>query len=297
MITSGSFAKALLEGVNSWYGAAYDQHRTEYTDIFETRKSRKAFEEIVGQSLFGLAPVKPEGSSVAYQTANQGFTSRFTMIEYALGFVITRNMVADDLYDVAGQMRAQSLAKSINQTRETVAANVLNRAFNTSYLGGDGLELCSTAHINAAGGTFANELATAADLSEASLEQACIDIGKWTDDAGLKIAAMPTKLIIPVDLQFEADRIVNSSGRVGTADNDKNAIMGKFDIVMNHYLTDTDAWFLKTDVSNGMIHFEREADRFGMDNDFDTDNAKYKAVSRYAFGWADPRGVYGSPGA
>lgn len=296
-INSGNFSKALWEGVNSWYGNAYGEHNTEYTEIFETRSSRKAFEEIMGQSLFGLAPVKPEGSAVAYQTANQGHLSRFTNIEYALGFVITRNMVKDDLYDVAGKMRARSLARSIQQTRETVGANVLNRAFNASYLGGDGLELCSGLHTNVAGGTWANELATAADLSEASLEQACIDIGKWEDDAGLKIAAQAKKLIIPVDLQFEADRIINSSGRVATADNDKNSIMGKFEIAVNHYLTDTDAFFLKTDVDNGLIHFEREADRFAEDNEFDTDNMKYKAVSRYSMGWADPRGIFGSPGA
>lgn len=300
-ITTGNFAKVLWPGVNSFYGIAYNEHATEYTDIFETRSSRKSYEEIVGTSGLGLAAVKPEGQPVAYDNMRQGFTNRFTNITYGLGFIVTREMVDDDLYDVIMQQRSRGLAQSIRKTKETVGANVLNNGFNSSFLGGDGVELLSAVHPNVAGGTFANELGTAADLSEAALEQAVIDLGGWEDDRGLKIAAMAKKLIISVDNQFEAERILHTDLRVGTADNDLNAIksMGKIPqgFRVNHYLTDADAWFLTTDCSDGLIHFERRADDFTMDNDFDTENAKYKATGRYSFGWADPRGVYGSPGA
>ena len=300
-ITTGNFAKVLWPGVNSFYGIAYNEHATEYTEIFETRSSRKSYEEIVGTSGLGLAAVKPEGQPVAYDNMRQGFTNRFTNITYGLGFIVTREMVDDDLYDVIMQQRARGLAQSIRKTKETVGANVLNNGFDAGYAGGDGVELFSAVHPNVAGGTFANELGTSADLSEAALEQACIDLGNWEDDRGLKIAAMPKKLIIPVDLQFEAERILHTDLRVGTADNDLNAIksMGKIPqgFRVNHYLTDSDAWFLTTDCPDGLIHFERRADDFTMDNDFDTENAKYKATGRYSFGHADPRGAFGSPGA
>lgn len=300
-ITTGNFAKVLWPGVNSFYGIAYNEHKTEYTDIYETRSSRKSYEEIVGTSGLGLAAVKPEGEPVTYDNMRQGFTNRFTNITYGLGFIVTREMVDDDLYDVIMQQRSRGLAQSIRKTKETVGANVLNNGFNSSYAGGDGVELFSTAHPNVAGGTFANKLATDADLSEAALEQACIDLGNWEDDRGLKIAAMPKKLIINVNDQFNAERILMTDLRVGTADNDLNALksMGKIPqgFRINHYLTDTDAWFLTTDVSDGLIHFERRADDFTMDNDFDTENAKYKATGRYSFGWADPRGAFASQGA
>jgi len=296
-VNSSNFSKALWPGVESWYGESYNAHETEYTDIFETRNSRKAFEEIVGTSGLGLAAVKGEGAPVSYDVMTQGFTSRFQHLDYALGTIITRNMIDDDVYDVVGKMRVENLAESMRITKEIVGANILNRAFNSDYTGGDALELCSALHVNVAGGTYQNELSTPADLSEASLEQACIDISKWTNDRGLQIKAMAQDLIIPSDLMFEAERIINSSGRVGTSDNDKNAIMGKFNIKVNHYLTDTAAFFLKTNVKHGLIHFERRSDDFTMDNDFDTDNAKYKATGRYSFGWADPKGIYGSPGA
>jgi len=296
-VNMSDFAKLAWPGLNEIYGMGYAEHPLEYVDIFETRNSTKAFEEIIGSSMTGLASVKPEGGAIVYDDMTQGYTSRFQHIVYGLGIVITEELVEDDQYSTIGPMRAKALAKSMRSTKETVGANILNRAFNSSYTGGDGLELCSTVHTNVYGGTYQNELTTAADLSEASLEQACIDIGKWTDDRGNKVAARATDLIIPVDLMFEADRIINSSGRVGTADNDKNAIMGKFNIKVNHYLTDTDAFFLKTDVDSGLIHFERREDRFGMDNDFDTSNAKFKATGRYSFGWADPKGIFGSPGA
>ena len=300
IITSGNWSKALWPGINSWYGDAYDEHMVEYTDLFDTHTSRRAFEEDIGQSGFGQVPVKPQGSAITYTTAQQGFISRYNMIAYALGFIITHEAVADDQYDVIGKGQAQSLAFSMRQTKETVGANVYNRAFNSSYVGGDNVELCSTAHLNVGGGTWANELTTAADLSEAAIEQACIDMMGWTNDAGLKIAAMPKALIISKDNWFNADRIMNTTvGQPFTADNTKAVLPGKFPegIKMNHYLTDADAWFIRTNVPNGMKYFEREGDRFDQDNDFDTMNAKYRAYGRYAFGWTDPKGVFGSPGA
>ena len=301
VITTSHFGKALWPGINAWYGKAYEDYPVEYTDLFDTFKSSKAFEEDVMVSSFGLAPVKEEGAPIQYDSEQQGFISRYSHVTYALGFIITREMFDDDQYDIVGQRRAQALARSMRQTKETVAANVYNRAFNSSYTGGDGKELCATDHPNVAGGTWSNELATAADLSEAALEQAVIDMMAWTDDRGLLIAAMPEKLILPPELIFEAERILETPLRVGTADNDVNALknLGKFrgGVTVNHYLTDADAWFIRTNVANGMKHFERKADSFAEDNDFDTDNAKFKASARYSFGWSDPRGIFGSPGA
>jgi hypothetical protein len=307
IITSSSFAKTLWPGVNQWYGDAYKEFPVEWTKLFEQHKSSRAFEEDVGQSTFGLAVVKNEGASVTYDSARQGFTSRYNPVVYALGFIITREVFSDDQYNVVGKLKAQSLAFSMRQTKEIVAANVYNRAFNTSYLGGDGSTLVASAGgggsataPNVAGGTYTNGVSAAVDLSEAALEQAVIDIAAFTNDRGLKIAVRPKTLILPVQLMFEATRILKTEGRVGTDNNDLNAIktMGLIpEIVVNHYLTDPDAWFIRTDVSNGLKYFERWADDFGMDSDFDTMNAKYKAVSRYAFGWSDRRQIYGSPGA
>lgn len=299
-ISTGSFGKALWPGINKWYGDSYAEHATEHNALFDKFSSRKAFEEDVSISAFGMAPVKPEGEAVSYDSMSQGFVSRYNHVVYALGFVITREMKEDDLYDVVGQRNARALAFSMNQTKETVAANVYNRAFSGSYLGADGLELCSELHVNVAGGTYANELDVAADLSEASLEQACIDLMGFTNDRGLQVNIMPKKLILPTELVFEAERILGSAGRVSTADNDINALksMGKFQdgVAVNHYLTDADAWFIRTTAPDGMKHFERRADDFALDNDFDTDNAKFKASGRYSFGWSDPRGIFGSPG-
>lgn len=298
IINSSSFAKALWPGVNSWYGRAYDEHAKQYTALFDTYNSRKQFEEDVGITSFGLAAVKQEGEGTSYDVERQGFITRYTHVEYALGFIITRIMVEDDQYDVVAQRRARALAFSMMQTKENVAANVYNRAFNSSYTGGDAKEMCATDHPNVSGGTWANELTTAADLSEASLEQACIDIKNFTNDRGLNISVMPDKLIIPVELEFEAERILKSPYRVGTSDNDINALnsMGKFPggVHVNNYLTDANNWFIRTNAPDGMKHFERRADDFNVDNDFDTDNAKYKATARYSFGWTDPRGVFGS---
>lgn len=307
VVTTSSFAKALWPGVNTWYGDAYKEYPVEWEKLVEKYDSRKAFEEDVGASYFGLANVKNEGAPIQYDSSRQGFTSRYNHVVYALGFIITREIYDDDLYDVVGKQKAQSLAFSMRQTKEIVVANLYNRAFNTGFLGGDGATLIASAggggsasHPNIAGGTFTNGSATAVDLSEAALEQAVIDIAGFTNDRGLKIAVRPKSLIIPKELTFEAKRILQSDGRVGSDANDLNALktMGLIpEVIVNHYLTDSDAWFIRTDVRDGLKYFERRPDSFAMDEDFDTENAKYKATGRYSVGWTDPRGLYGSPGA
>jgi hypothetical protein len=307
VIATSSFAKALWPGVNAWYGDAYSQYPVEWDKLFEKHTSRRAFEEDVGASYFGLASVKNEGAPITYDTSRQGFTSRYNHVVYALGFIITREVYEDDQYDVVGKQKAGSLAFSMRQTKEIVAANVYNRAFNTSYVGGDGASLIasaggggSTSAPNIAGGTYTNGVSVGVDISEAALEQACIDIAGFTNDRGLRIAVRPQTLVIPKELMFEVKRILNTDGRPGTDMNDLNALktMGLIpSVVVNHYLTDTDAWFIKTDVKNGLKYFERRADEFNMDEDFDTENAKYKATARYSFGWTDRRAIYGSPGA
>ena len=300
IINSGSFAKALWPGVNAWYGKAYGEYEVEYDKLFDKYSSTKAFEEDVGISSFGLAVAKPEGTPVSYDSERQSFTTRYQHAVFALGFVITREMMDDDQYDVVGQRKAQGLAFSMRQTKEVVAANVYNRAFTAGYVGGDGVILASASHPNLKGGVWSNVIATASDLSEAALEQACIDIAGYTNDAGLLIAVRPESLIIPRQLIFEAKRILGTDGRVGTDNNDLNAIktLGAIPkVVTNHFLTDTDAWFIRTNVPHGMKYFERRGDEFDMDNDWDTENAKFKATARYSFGWTDPRGIYASAGA
>lgn len=300
IINSSSFAKALWPGVNAWYGKSYGEYEVEFTKLFDKYTSTKAYEEDVGLSSFGLAIQKPEGAPIQYDTERQGFTTRYAHAVFALGFMITREMMEDDQYDVVGQNKASGLAYSIRQTKEVLATNVYNRAFSAAYTGGDGVALLSAAHPNVAGGTFSNVIGTPADLSEASLEQAIIDISAYTNDRGLKIAVKPKSLVIPYTLQFEAARILKSTGRVGTDYNDINALhsMGAFkDVIVNHYLTDPDAWFIRTDVPNGMKYYERRADAFEMDNDFDTENAKFKASFRASWGWTDPKALYGSAGA
>jgi len=300
VINSGSFAKALWPGVNAWYGKAYAEYPEEFKELFETFSSSRAWEEDVGTSSFGLAVQKSEGAPITYDSERQGFTTRYQHVTWGLGFIVTREAFDDDQYDVVGQRKAQGLAYSMRQTKETIAANVYNRAFNTNYLGGDGKALLVNDPPNVKGGTFSNILATASDLSEAALEQASIDIAGFTNDAGLLIAVRPKCLVIPRQLMFEAKRILGSDGRVLTADNDLNALkaLGVVPkVVTNHYLTDTDAWFIRTDVPHGMKHFSRRADSFDMDNDWDTENAKFKATARYSFGWTDPRGLFGTAGA
>jgi hypothetical protein len=300
IINTGSFSKDLWPGVNSWYGMKYNEYPVEHLDIFDKNTSDQAFEEDVGAAMFGLAPVKNEGISISYDDAEQAFIDRYTHVTYALGFIITREMHEDGKSGTESLRKATALAFSIRQTQETVAANVLNRAFDATYTFGDGLELCSTAHLNQKGGTWRNELSTAADLSEASLEQACIDIADFKSDSGLKIACRPTKLIIPKELVFEASRILDSQLRSGVADNDINALKKQGmipEVCVNHYLTDTDAWFIKTDCPDGLKYFQRRAPEFDVDNEFDTENAKFKATFRGSWGATDKRAIFGSPGA
>lgn len=298
-INTGLFGKALWPGINKWYGKAYDEWSVEYTSLFTTRSSRKNFEEDVSVSSFGLAQQKGEGAPVSYDSEQQGFVDRYTHVVWALGFVITKEMYEDDLYDVVGERKAKGLAFSMRQTKEINAANVYNRAFNASYTYGDGVSLINASHPNIAGGTWSNLIAVAADISEAALEQATIDIQKYTNDRGLRIAVKPQKLVIPVDQDYEANKIMKTEYEVGTNNNTVNLVRSRFPggIVMNHYLTDADAWFILTNVPNGMTHFERRADSFTQDDDFDTDNAKFKATARYSFGCSDKRSIYGSPGA
>jgi hypothetical protein len=301
IISTTSFAKALWPGVNAWYGKAYNEHEVEWTDLFDKHSSKRAYEEDVGVTGFGLAALKPQGQGITYDDESQAYITRYMHNVYALGFIVTREMVDDDLYDVVAQRRAKGLAFSMRQTKETIAANVYNRAFNSSYAGGDGKELCATDHPNFSGGTWSNE-GTGADITQAGLEAACIAISKWTNDRGLKIAVRPQTLIIAPDEAFNVERILGSQYETAVATgganrNVVNPIYGKFNVKTNHYLTDIDAWFLRTNVPNGMKCFQRRAMDFSIDNDFDSENAKFKATERYSFGWTDPRAVYGQLGA
>lgn len=297
-VNTAAFGKALWPGVNSWYGRAYAEYPVEYTSLFETQKINRHSLEDVGVTGLGLAKETGEGEPVQYEGERQGFITRYQPVQYTLGFMITEIMIEDDLYNIIAERRSKALAFSMRQTKEIIGANVYNRAFNSSYVGGDGKELCASDHPNVSGGTWSN--LASVDMSENALEQAVIDISKWTDDKGLKIAVMPKSIIIPADLEFDVYRILNSVGRVGTGDNDVNAIkaMGKFPggVVVNHYLTDTNAWFIRNNVQDGMKYIERRADTFTMSDDFDTSNVKFKASARYDFGWTDPRALYGSAG-
>ena len=301
IINSSSFAKDLWPGVRTWFGLKYKEYPIEYLDLFEKNSSSLAFEEEVSATGFGLAAVKTESGSISYDSATQGFVQRYTHITYGLGFMITKEMYDDGISVTASFRRANALAFSVRQTKEIIGANVYNRAHNTSYTMGsqsDNLPLCYNAHLNKTGGTWSNTLTPAADLSESALEQACINIAALTNDRGLLIALRPQKLIIPPSLEFEAIRLLKSEFQPGTANNDVNAIrvLGKFPkgIIVNHYLTDTNNWFIQTDCPDGMKYFERRADSFDMDNDFDTENAKFKATFRCSFGWTDARNLYSS---
>jgi len=299
-ISRSQLVKELEPGLNALFGLEYDRYDNQHTEIFDTENSDRAFEEEVMLSGFGTASVKPEGTSVEYDDATEAFTARYTHETIALAFAITEEAVEDNLYDKISSRYTKALARSMMNAKQVKAANVLNRAFNSSYTGGDGLELLSTAHVTT-GGNVKNELTTAADLNETSLEQALIDIAGITDDRGLKVALNGMKMIIPVNLQFTAERLMKSGQRVGTADNDINAhkSMGMIPqgYVVNNYLTDTDAWFIKTDAPNVLKHFQRAAISTKMEGDFETGNVKYKARERYSFGWSDWRGIFGSPGA
>lgn len=296
---TGSFGKALWPGVNAWYGQTYSEYPVEWTDIFEQHKSRKAFEEDISTSMFGLAQQKGEGQAVSFDSAQQGFIDRYTHAVYALGFIITKEMVEDDLYDVIGKKRAAALAFSMRQTKEVLAANILNRCTTAAFTYGDGKTLLATDHPNVAGGTWSNKISTDADISEAALEQAVIDIAGFTDDRGKRIAVRPKRLIVPYTLDFEANKILQTQYEVGTNNNTVNVVRSRFagGAKINHYLTDTDAWFIITDVKDGLKYFERRPDDFAQDDDWDTDNAKFKATARFSFGCTDKRAIYGSLGA
>ena len=296
-ISRAQLVKELEPGLNALFGLEYKQYVNEAAEIFETENSDRAFEEEVMLAGFANATVKPEGQGISYDSAQETFTARYTNETIALAFAITEEAIEDNLYDRLASRYTKALARSMANTKQVKGAAVLNNGFNSSYAGGDGVELFSTAHPTLAG-TFSNELATAADLNETSLEQALIDIAAFTDERGLKIAARGMKMIIPSALQFTAERLMKSKGRTGTADNDINAInnMGAIPegYVVNHYLTDTSKWFIKTDVPNGLKHFTRAPLKTSMEGDFDTGNVRYKARERYVFGFSDPRGIFGS---
>lgn len=299
VITTGSHPKSLWPGVKAWFGAKYDEHAVELTQIFDVDSSRQNYEELVQQYGFGLVPKKPEGQSAVYDSHSQGYVSRFTHVAYAMGFIITREEKDDNLYESVSMQRAESLALSANQTRENVGANVLNRAFNSSYTGGDGKELLATDHPNAIGGTFSNELDPSADLSEASLEDLAIQVMNAENPRGLRINLVPRRLIIPTALCFEAERILGSQLQNDTANNAINALRTKGvipEIAINHYLTDTDAFFVKTNAPKGLLWFDRNEKEFSVDGDFDTENIKHKCYMRFATGWGDPLGCFGSAG-
>ena len=300
-ISRAQLVKELEPGLNALFGLEYKRYENEASQIFDQESSDRAFEEEVMLSGFGTADVKPEGSGVQYDDAQETYTARYTHETVALAFALTEEAIEDNLYDRISSRYTKALARSMATSKQVKGANVLINAFAASgYNGGDGESLCGNAH-STLNGNQSNIPSTAADLSETSLEQALIDIAGYQDERGLKIAAQGQKMIIPKELQFTAERIMKSQGRVGTADNDINAIkaMGMVPqgYTVNHYLTDTDAWFIKTDVPNGMKHFVRAPLKTAMEGDFDTGNVRYKARERYSFGWSDWRGIYGNQGA
>ena len=300
-INRAQLVKELVPGLHALFGLEYERYNNEHEDIFDTESSERAFEEEVMLTGFGEASVKGEGAAVVYDTAQEAWTARYSHETVALAFALTEEAIEDNLYDTLASRYTRALARSMQTTKQVKAANVLNNAFNSSFVGGDGKELCATDHPTVGNIDQKNELSTAADLNETSLEQALIDIADFKDERGLKINAQATKLIIPPALQFTADRLMESPGRVNTSDNDINAIrnMGMVSggYAVNHYLTDTDAFFLKTDVPNGLKHFVRTPVSTSMEGDFETGNVRYKARERYSFGFSDWRGIFGSPGA
>ena len=296
-ISRQQLVKELEPGLNALFGLEYKRYDQEHKEIYATESSDRAFEEEVMLAGFANATVKPEGQGISYDSAQETFTARYTNETIALAFAITEEAIEDNLYDRLASRYTKALARSMANTKQVKGAAVLNNGFSSSYAGGDGKALFATDHPTLAG-SFKNELSTAADLNETSLEQALIDIAAFTDERGLKIAARGMKLVIPSALQFTAERLMKSKGRTGTADNDINAInnMGAIPegYVVNHYLTDTSKWFIKTDVPNGLKHFTRAPLKTSMEGDFDTGNVRYKARERYVFGFSDPRGIFGS---
>ena len=299
-ISRAQLLKELLPGLNALFGMEYARYDDEHGEIYETESSDRSFEEEVKLSGFDAAPVKDEGSAISYDAAQESFTARYNHETIAMGFAITEEAMEDNLYDSLSARYTKALARAMAHTKQVKAVVPLNTGFDT-YQSGDGVSLFNTAHPLVGGGTNSNRPSTHVDLNETSLEAAVIQIGKWTDERGLMIAARPQTLVIPPDLQFVAQRVMKSELRPGTADNDVNAVrtMGVVPggTVVNHYLTDTDAWFLLTDIPNGMKHFNRVALETSMDGDFDTGNVRYKARERYSFGVSDPLGIWGTSGA
>ena len=299
-ISRAQLLKELLPGLNALYGLEYEKYENEHTEIYETETSDRSFEEEVKLSGFGAAPVKAEGAAISYDNAQEHYTARYNHETVAMGFSITEEAMEDNLYDSLSARYTKALARAMAYTKQTKAAALLNTGFS-SFNSGDGVTLFATNHPTVGGGTNANKLATNADLNETSLEQAVIDIAAFTDERGLLIAARPRKLIVPPALMFVATRLLQTELRTGTADNDTNALRSNGSIPegyrVNHYLTDTDAFFITTDIPNGMKHFVRTPMATAMDGDFDTGNVRYKARERYSFGVSDPLGIFGSPGA
>ena len=300
-ISRAQLLKELLPGLNALFGLEYTRYGEEHKEIYETEKSERSFEEETKLSGFSAAPVKNEGSAIAYDNAQEAFTARYNHETIALGFSITEEAVEDNLYDSLSARYTKALARAMAYTKQVKAASVVNNGFSANYIGGDGVALFSTAHPLTNGGTNSNRPATGADLNETSLEAAVIQIAAWTDERGLLIAAKPKKMIVPPALQFVATRLLETSLRVGTTDNDINALKSNGSIpegyAINHFLTDTNGWYLTTDVPNGLKHFVRSPLANSMDGDFDTGNVRYKSRERYSFGWSDPLGVFGSPGS
>jgi hypothetical protein len=300
-ISRAQLLKELLPGLNALFGMEYGRYGEEHKEIFVTETSERSFEEEVKLSGFSAAPVKNEGQAISYDNAQEAFSARYSHETIALGFSITEEAIEDNLYDSLSARYTKALARAMAYTKQVKAANILNNGFNSNYPGGDGVELFSTSHPLVSGGTNSNEPSTPADLNETSLEAAVIQIAAWTDERGLLIAAKPRKLVVPPALMFVATRLLETELRVGTNDNDINALKNNGSIPegysVNHFLTDTNAWFLTTDVPNGLKHFIRTPMSTSMDGDFDTGNVRYKARERYSFGWSDPLGIFGSPGA
>jgi len=300
-ISRAQLLKELLPGLNALFGLEYAKYGEEHKEIYETETSERSFEEETKLSGFSAAPVKNEGSAISYDNAQEAWTARYTHETIAMGFSITEEAVEDNLYDSLSSRYTKALARGMAYTKQVKAAFVLNNAFSGGPTYGDGVVLCSTAHPLISGGVNSNRPTTGSDLNETSLENAVIQIAGWTDERGLLIASKPRKLIIPPALQFVATRLLETELRVGTADNDINALKNNGSIpegyTVNHYLTDTNAWFLCTDVPNGLKHFVRTPMTTGMDGDFDTGNVRYKARERYSFGVSDPLGIFGSPGS
>jgi hypothetical protein len=299
-ISRAQALKELLPGLNALFGLEYDKYENEHAEIYETETSERSFEEEVKLSGFGAAPVKPEGSAITYDNAQESFTARYNHETVAMGFSITEEAMEDNLYDSLSARYTKALARAMAYTKQVKAASLLNTGF-TTFNSGDGVTLFNTAHPTVAGGSNSNRPAVDVDLNETALEQAVIDIAAFKDERGLLIAARPRKLIVPPALMFVATRLLETELRVGTADNDINALKSNGSIPqgyrVNHYLTDADSWYITTDIPNGMKHFVRTAMTTSMDGDFDTGNVRYKARERYSFGVSDPLGIYGCPGA